>query len=60
MSAAVKSLYGDPNAPKRKETFMTMGTFTRVSLTFSLLSETFLMPRNAPVCLIVFNRRYTV
>ncbi|KDQ51317.1 hypothetical protein JAAARDRAFT_62533 [Jaapia argillacea MUCL 33604] len=29
MSDAVKSLYGDPNAPKRKETFMTMGTFTR-------------------------------
>jgi hypothetical protein len=35
MSEAVKSLYGDPNAPKRKETFMTMGTFTRVSLIFS-------------------------
>jgi hypothetical protein len=30
MSAAVKSLYGD--GLKRKETFMTMGTFTRVSL----------------------------
>lgn len=29
MSAAVKSLYGDGS--KRKETFMTMGTFTRVS-----------------------------
>jgi len=28
MSAAVKSLYGDGS--KRKETFMTMGTFTRV------------------------------
>ena len=34
MSAAVKSLYGDPNAPKRKETFMTMATFTRVSAKF--------------------------
>jgi hypothetical protein len=44
MSAAVKSLYGDPNAPKRKETFMTMGTFTRVSSTFSLFSEAVLMP----------------
>lgn len=31
MSDAVKSLYADPNAPKRKETFMTMNTFTRVS-----------------------------
>ena len=30
MSAAVKSLYGD--GTKRKETFMTMGTFTRVRL----------------------------
>ena len=30
MSEAVKSLYGD--GTKRKETFMTMGTFTRVSL----------------------------
>lgn len=29
MSAAVKSLYGD-GKPARKETFMTMGTFTRV------------------------------
>jgi ribosome-binding protein aMBF1 (putative translation factor) len=31
MSAAVKSLYGDGKKDK-KETFMTMGTFTRVSL----------------------------
>ena len=30
MSEAVKSLYGD--GTKKKETFMTMGTFTRVSL----------------------------
>ena len=30
MTEAVKSIYGDKNAPKRKETFMTMGTFTRV------------------------------
>ncbi|KZT24360.1 DUF602-domain-containing protein [Neolentinus lepideus HHB14362 ss-1] len=29
MSEAVKSLYGDPSKPKNKETFMTMGTFTR-------------------------------
>ncbi|KAG6861329.1 hypothetical protein C0995_001308 [Termitomyces sp. Mi166 len=29
MSAAVKSLYDDPNREKRKETFTTMGTFTR-------------------------------
>jgi hypothetical protein len=32
MSAAVKSLYGDGS--KRKETFMTMGTFTRVCACF--------------------------
>lgn len=32
MSDAVKSLYADKDAPKRKETFMTMGTFTRVRL----------------------------
>jgi hypothetical protein len=32
MSEAVKSLYADKDAPKRKETFMTMGTFTRVSV----------------------------
>jgi hypothetical protein len=58
MSAAVKSLYGDPDAPKRKETFMTMGTFTRVSLTLSSLPETVLIRCNSPVCLIVFNRRW--
>ncbi|TFK48031.1 DUF602-domain-containing protein [Heliocybe sulcata] len=29
MSDAVKSLYGDPSKPKPKETFTTMGTFTR-------------------------------
>jgi hypothetical protein len=34
MSEAVKSLYGNKDGPKRKETFMTMGTFTRVSLYF--------------------------
>lgn len=33
MSDAVKSLYGD-GKPKKKETFMTMGTFTRVSGSF--------------------------
>lgn len=32
MTDALKSLYGE-GQPKRKETFMTMGTFTRVSLT---------------------------
>lgn len=31
MSDAVKSLYGSKDAPKQKETFMTRGTFTRVS-----------------------------
>ncbi|KAI0078545.1 DUF602-domain-containing protein [Panus rudis PR-1116 ss-1] len=31
MSAAVKSLYASKDGPKKKETFMTMGTFTRVS-----------------------------
>lgn len=31
MSDALKSLYGE-GQPKKKETFMTMGTFTRVSL----------------------------
>jgi hypothetical protein len=30
MSEAVKELYGSKDGPKRKETFMTMGTFTRV------------------------------
>ncbi|KAI0319909.1 DUF602-domain-containing protein [Amylostereum chailletii] len=34
MSDAVKSLYGSKDGPKRKETFMTMGTFTRVSGVF--------------------------
>jgi len=29
MSDAIKSLYAPKNGPKRKETFMTMGTFTR-------------------------------
>ncbi|KAG6894940.1 hypothetical protein C0992_003847 [Termitomyces sp. T32_za158] len=29
MSEAIKSLYDDPNRKKRKETFTTMGTFTR-------------------------------
>jgi len=29
MSDAVKSLYGNPDGKNRKETFMTMGTFTR-------------------------------
>ncbi|KAG6868193.1 hypothetical protein C0993_006406 [Termitomyces sp. T159_Od127] len=29
MSDAIKSLYDDPNRKKRKETFTTMGTFTR-------------------------------
>lgn len=31
MSEAVKSLYGPKDGVKKKETFMTMGTFTRVS-----------------------------
>lgn len=31
MSSAVKSLYGPKDGVKKKETFMTMGTFTRVS-----------------------------
>lgn len=35
MSDAVKSLYRDKNDAPRKETFMTMGTFTRVSCPFS-------------------------
>ncbi|KNZ76140.1 UPF0549 like protein [Termitomyces sp. J132] len=30
MSAAIKSLYDNPDREKRKETFTTMGTFTRV------------------------------
>lgn len=36
MSDAVKSLYGSADGKKRKETFMTMGTFTRVSVGFFL------------------------
>jgi len=38
MTDAVKSIYGDKNAPKRKETFMTMGTFTRVCHFLHLLA----------------------
>lgn len=34
MSEAVKSLYSTKDGPQRKETFMTMGTFTRVSPSF--------------------------
>lgn len=30
MSDAVKSLYSSSDGPKKKQTFMTMGTFTRV------------------------------
>jgi hypothetical protein len=37
MSDAVKSLYGSADGKKRKETFMTMGTFTRVR--FSIFPE---------------------
>lgn len=36
MSDAVKSLYSSKDGPQRKETFMTMGTFTRVRLSHSL------------------------
>ncbi|KAI0056761.1 DUF602-domain-containing protein [Artomyces pyxidatus] len=38
MSDAVKSLYSSKDAPKRKETFMTMGTFTRVSTLLYIVS----------------------
>ncbi|KAG6840125.1 hypothetical protein C0991_008715 [Blastosporella zonata] len=38
MSEAVKSLYDNGDRAKRKETFMTMGTFTRVRLSAFLLS----------------------
>jgi hypothetical protein len=38
MSDAVKSLYTSKDGPKRKETFMTMNTFTRVSCTCLSLS----------------------
>ena len=54
MSDAVKSLYGSKDRPPRKETFMTMGTFTRVSsfgtISFSLTHSVFSM-RNLSVCL---------
>ena len=36
MSDAVKSLYTSKDGPKRKETFMTMGTFTRVRYSAAL------------------------
>jgi len=36
MSDAVKSLYTPKDGPKRKETFMTMGTFTRVRYSVGL------------------------
>lgn len=45
MSEAVRSLYGPKDGVKRKETFMTMGTFTRVSgsyLTLSLWADVML------------------
>lgn len=38
MSDAVKSLYTSKDGPKRKETFMTMGTFTRVRHPDNLLT----------------------
>jgi hypothetical protein len=38
MSEAVKSLYSSKDGPQRKETFMTMGTFTRVSYSLVILS----------------------
>ena len=43
MSEAVKSLYGD--GTKRKETFMTMGTFTRVCLI--ILFRCYTLPNHA-------------
>jgi hypothetical protein len=41
MSDAVASLYGPKDGSKKKETFMTMGTFTRVS--FSLIPRLFII-----------------
>jgi len=37
MTEAVKSLFGNKDGPKRKETFMTRGTFTRVSFAFGMI-----------------------
>jgi len=39
MSDAVKSLYTPKDGPKRKETFMTMGTFTRVRYPVALSDD---------------------
>lgn len=49
MSDAIKSLYTQKDGPKRKETFMTMNTFTRVS--FEVLSGNMRL-KVSPVCLI--------
>lgn len=45
MSEAVKSLYGPKDGVKKKETFMTMGTFTRVSSFENLQYDHCLMTR---------------
>ena len=52
MSDAIASLYGPKDgSKKKKETFMTMGTFTRVS--FSLVSRLFVID-TLPVCIMYF------
>ena len=58
MSAAVKSLYGDGS--KRKETFMTMGTFTRVcaSLCFVGFLHTDLSFSMRNLCLLLTHSLY--
>ena len=49
MSDAVKSLYGPKDGAKKKETFMTMGTFTRVRC---------LSPAASPVSLLTAHLQY--
>ncbi|KAI0761149.1 Rtf2 RING-finger-domain-containing protein [Trametes elegans] len=49
MSDAVKSLYGPKDGSKKKETFMTMGTFTRVSASVGVVAENHALTSYLPV-----------
>ena len=54
MSSAVKSLYGPKDGTKKKDTFMTMGTFTRVSNLSIILSRSCTQYKCVLVCLVDF------
>jgi len=51
MSDAVKSLYGSGDGKKRKETFMTMGTFTRVRVFFPQSNVMLILTDAYTVCM---------